>query len=47
MKGAYQGDGARLGFQDTGAGLPVVFLHPTPLDGDYWLLELWRRAPER
>ena len=36
MKGIYQWDGARLGFQDTGAGLPVVFLHPTPLDRDYW-----------
>jgi pimeloyl-ACP methyl ester carboxylesterase len=36
MKGIYQGDGAKLGFRDTGAGLPVVFLHPTPLDGDYW-----------
>jgi pimeloyl-ACP methyl ester carboxylesterase len=36
MKGIYQWDGAKLGFQDTGAGLPVVFLHPTPLDGDYW-----------
>jgi|HubBroStandDraft_1064217.scaffolds.fasta_scaffold254348_2 3-oxoadipate enol-lactonase len=36
MNGWYQSDGARLGFRDTGAGLPVVFLHPTPLDGDYW-----------
>ncbi|MGD0787107.1 MAG: alpha/beta fold hydrolase [Terracidiphilus sp.] len=36
MKGIYQGDGARLGFQDTGAGQPLVFLHPTPLDRDYW-----------
>ena len=36
MKGTYQWDGAKLGFQDTGAGLPVVFLHPTPLDRDYW-----------
>lgn len=36
MKGIYQWDGAKLGFQDTGAGLPVVFLHPTPLDRDYW-----------
>ena len=36
MNGAYQWDGARLGFRDTGAGLPVVFLHPTPLDRDYW-----------
>jgi pimeloyl-ACP methyl ester carboxylesterase len=36
MKGIYQWGGAKLGFQDTGAGLPVVFLHPTPLDRDYW-----------
>ena len=36
MKGIYQWDGARLGFRDTGAGLAVVFLHPTPLDRDYW-----------
>jgi len=36
MKGIYQWDGAELGFEDTGAGLPVVFVHPTPLDRDYW-----------
>jgi pimeloyl-ACP methyl ester carboxylesterase len=36
MNGIYQADGARLSFQESGAGLPVVFLHPTPLDGDYW-----------
>jgi len=36
MNGIYQCDDARLSFQDSGAGLPVVFLHPTPLDGDYW-----------
>jgi 3-oxoadipate enol-lactonase len=28
--------GARLAFQDIGTGLPIVFLHPTPLDHDYW-----------
>lgn len=27
-----------LGFRDTGTGVPVVFLHPTPLDRDYWRL---------
>jgi 3-oxoadipate enol-lactonase len=32
----YESAGARLGFRDSGAGLPVVFLHPTPLDGEYW-----------
>ena len=36
MNGWYESDGAKLGFRDTGAGVPVVFLHPTPLDGDYW-----------
>jgi len=36
MNGTYESDGARLTFRDTGAGLPVVFLHPTPLDHDYW-----------
>jgi pimeloyl-ACP methyl ester carboxylesterase len=25
-----------LAYRDTGAGLPVVFLHPTPLDGEFW-----------
>jgi len=28
--------GARLAFDDTGSGLPVVFLHPTPIDHEYW-----------
>ena len=32
----YESAGTRLGFRETGAGLPVVFLHPTPLDQDYW-----------
>jgi pimeloyl-ACP methyl ester carboxylesterase len=32
----YLSSGARLGYSDSGAGLPVVFLHPTPLDRDYW-----------
>jgi pimeloyl-ACP methyl ester carboxylesterase len=36
MNGFYSTDGARLGFRDTGAGETVVFLHPTPLDGEYW-----------
>ena len=30
-------DGARQHFVESGAGLPVVFLHPTPLDHFYWL----------
>jgi 3-oxoadipate enol-lactonase len=32
----YESDGATLSYTDTGAGLPIVFLHPTPLDGGYW-----------
>ena len=32
----YESDGARLSFRETGSGMPVVFLHPTPLDHDYW-----------
>ncbi len=32
----FEADGARLGFEEAGEGLPVVFLHPTPLDHDYW-----------
>jgi pimeloyl-ACP methyl ester carboxylesterase len=36
MSATCQSDGAKLTFRDTGAGLPLVFLHPTPLDGEYW-----------
>lgn len=36
MNGFYVSGGARLAFSDTGAGIPVIFLHPTPIDGDYW-----------
>ncbi|MDE3186094.1 MAG: alpha/beta fold hydrolase [Acidobacteriota bacterium] len=36
MSGTYQSDGATLAYRDTGTGLPVVFLHPTPLDHRYW-----------
>jgi pimeloyl-ACP methyl ester carboxylesterase len=36
MNGSYRSDGAKLSFRDSGAGLPVIFLHPTPLDADYW-----------
>jgi pimeloyl-ACP methyl ester carboxylesterase len=36
MTGSYQSNGTRLSFRDTGAGLPLVFVHPTPLDQDYW-----------
>ena len=36
MNRSYQSDGARLAFRETGSGPPVVFLHPTPLDREYW-----------
>ncbi len=36
MKGKYNSYGAALAYRDTGTGLPVVFLHPTPLDGEFW-----------
>jgi 3-oxoadipate enol-lactonase len=36
MSEFYHSGGARLGFSDSGSGLPVIFLHPTPLDRDYW-----------
>jgi len=29
-------DGARLYYEETGSGIPVVFLHPTPLDHAFW-----------
>jgi pimeloyl-ACP methyl ester carboxylesterase len=36
MNGVSLSDGSGLGFTDAGSGPPVVFLHPTPLDRDYW-----------
>src|SRR5579859_110818 len=36
MSGTFRFDGAQLSYLHTGAGMPVVFLHPTPLDHDYW-----------
>ena len=33
----YGSNGAQLSYQESGSGLPVVFLHPTPLDHFYWL----------
>ncbi|MGO9340358.1 MAG: alpha/beta fold hydrolase [Terracidiphilus sp.] len=36
MNGSYESDGARLAFRETGSGPVVVFLHPTPLDREYW-----------
>ncbi len=36
MSGRYDSQGASLNYLDTGSGTPVIFLHPTPLDHDYW-----------
>jgi pimeloyl-ACP methyl ester carboxylesterase len=36
MTSSFVSAGARLNFTDTGTGVPVVFLHPTPIDHDYW-----------
>jgi len=36
MNGVSLVDSLGLGFTDAGSGPPVVFLHPTPLDRDYW-----------
>jgi len=36
MNATYRSDGVTLAYRESGAGLPVVFLHPTPLDGGYW-----------
>src|SRR5579871_4912545 len=36
MSSRYESGGASLNYEDTGSGEPVIFLHPTPLDHDYW-----------
>lgn len=36
MSGEYVSGGARLSYGDAGEGLPVILLHPTPLDREYW-----------
>lgn len=36
MSGTYTSDGTELSYREAGTGLPVVFLHPTPLHGEYW-----------
>jgi 3-oxoadipate enol-lactonase len=37
MTETYESSGARLAFHHVGTGLPVVFLHPTPVDHAFWL----------
>ena len=36
MSETYISASARLSYTTWGAGTPIVFLHPTPLDSDYW-----------
>ena len=36
MRASFTSDGALLEYVDSGEGMPVVFLHPTPLDHSYW-----------
>jgi len=36
MSGWYEFGGARLSYRDAGSGRPIVFLHPTPLNGAFW-----------
>lgn len=36
MTKSYLADGTRLEYAESGAGTPVVFLHPTPLDHVFW-----------
>lgn len=37
MTKTYLSSGADLSYQEIGSELPVIFLHPTPLDHFYWL----------
>jgi len=36
MSLTYISDETRLSYRENGDGAPVVFLHPTPLNGEYW-----------
>jgi pimeloyl-ACP methyl ester carboxylesterase len=47
MTAIYDTAGARLAYTETGAGLPVVFLHPTPVDHRFWIPLLERIADVR
>jgi 3-oxoadipate enol-lactonase len=37
MSKTYESQGERLSYEETGSGVPIIFLHPTPLDHTYWL----------
>jgi 3-oxoadipate enol-lactonase len=47
MTKAYVSNGAQLSFLEIGSGLPVIFLHPTPLDHFYWLPMVGELGPVR
>lgn len=36
MKGRYESGGTSLSYHDSETGTPILFLHPTPLDHEYW-----------
>jgi len=37
MRKTFDSHGARLSYEEIGEGVPIIFLHPTPLDHTYWL----------
>ena len=37
MSKTYESNGAQLSYEEIGSGLPVIFLHPTPIDHVYWI----------
>jgi 3-oxoadipate enol-lactonase len=37
MSKIYESHGARLSYEEIGEGVPIIFLHPTPLNHTYWL----------
>lgn len=47
MSVPYLSDGTQLSYRELGTGVPVVFLHPTPMNGDFWLPLLDRLTPVR
>jgi len=36
MNAWFESNGDNLGYRDAGSGISAVFLHPTPLNRDYW-----------
>ena len=47
MTSIYESNGARLSYRDIGSGQPVIFLHPTPFNGEFWLPLVERLAGVR